>query len=104
MFGVPVRGLIVIGVLGVAGVMYLVNGGKPIGSGDAGTGICKITVTADILNVRSGPGDLQPIVSTMPRDGVADAQARVENGYRMLSDRRWVSQQFVALTSDSTCK
>jgi hypothetical protein len=103
MFGVPVRGLIVIGVLGVAGVMYAVSGGKPMGS-DKGSEICKITVTADILNVRSGPGDMQPIVSTMPRDAVTDAQSRVENGYRMLSDRRWVSQSFVALTSDSTCK
>ena len=103
MFGVPVRGMIVIGVLGVAGVMYAVNGGKPMGS-DKASEICKITVTADILNVRSGPGDMQPIVSTMPRDAVTDAQGRVENGYRMLSDRRWVSQSFVALTSDSTCK
>ncbi|MDX8032466.1 SH3 domain-containing protein [Lentzea sp. BCCO 10_0856] len=93
-----------LGVLGVAGVMFLVNGGKPIGGNESTAGVCKITVTADILNVRSGPGDMQPIVSTMPRDAVADAQARVENGYRMLSDRRWVSQQFVALTSDSTCK
>ncbi|SEQ75362.1 SH3 domain-containing protein [Lentzea sp. HUAS12] len=104
MLGVPVRGLIVIGVLGVAGVMYAVNGGKPMDSGDKSAEICKVTVTADILNVRSGPGDMQPIVSTMPRDAVTDAQARVENGYRMLSDRRWVSQSFVALTSDSTCK
>ncbi|TWP46000.1 SH3 domain-containing protein [Lentzea tibetensis] len=102
MLGIPVRGMIVIGVLGVAGVMYLANGGKPMG-GDTQPKICKITVTADILNVRSGPGDMQPIVSTMPRDAVAPAEARVENGYRMLSDRRWVSQQFVALTSDSTC-
>ena len=102
MLGVPVRGMIVIGVLGVAGVMYLANGGKPMGT-EKTAQICKITVTADILNVRSGPGDMQPIVSTMPRDAVADAQPRVENGYRMLSDRRWVSSQFVALTSDSTC-
>ncbi|WP_143115963.1 SH3 domain-containing protein [Lentzea xinjiangensis] len=92
-----------IGVLGVAGAMYAVNGGVPMGS-DKGADICKITVTADILNVRSGPGDMQPIVSTMPRDAVADAQDRVENGYRMLGDRRWVSQEFVALTSDSTCR
>ncbi|GLZ30354.1 hypothetical protein Lesp02_25430 [Lentzea sp. NBRC 105346] len=103
MLGIPVRGMIVIGVLGVAGVMYLVNGGKPMQDTN-GPQICKITVTADILNVRSGPGDMQPIVSTMQRDAVANAEGRVENGYRMLSDRRWVSSQFVALTSDSTCK
>ena len=103
MLGVPVRGMIVIGVLGFAGVMYAANGGKPMGS-EKSAEVCKITVTADILNVRSGPGDMQPIVSTMPRDAVTEAADRVENGYRMLSDRRWVSQQFVALTSDSTCK
>lgn len=102
MLGIPVRGMIVVGVLGVAGFMYLANGGKPIDGSDKPQ-ICKITVTADILNVRSGPGDMQPIVSTMPRDAVANAAPRVENGYRMLSDRRWVSTQFVALTSDSTC-
>ena len=66
MLGVPVRGLIVIGVLGVAGVMYLTNGGKPMGGDSGGSGICKITVTADILNVRSGPGDMQPISTTSP--------------------------------------
>ncbi|MEU7479464.1 hypothetical protein AB0A63_25985 [Lentzea sp. NPDC042327] len=95
--------MIVIGVLGVAGVMYVANGGKPMGT-DKADQVCKITVTADILNVRSGPGDMQPIVSTMPRDAVTDASDRVENGYRMLSDRRWVNGQFVALTSDSTCR
>jgi hypothetical protein len=103
MLGVPVRGMIVIGVLGFAGVMYAANGGKPMGS-ESSAEICKIVVTADILNVRSGPGDMQPIVSTMPRDAVTDAQDRVENGYRMLGDRRWVSSEFVALTSDSTCR
>ncbi len=103
MFGVPVRGLIVIGVLGVAGVLYAVNGGNPMDSAKADE-ICRITVTADVLNVRSGPGDMQPIVSTMPRDAVTEAQPRVENGYRMLGERRWVSEQFIALTSDSTCK
>jgi len=103
MFGVPVRGLIVIAVLGVAGVMYAVNGGNPMDSAKADE-ICKITVTADILNVRSGPGDMQPIVATMPRDAVTEALPRVENGYRMLGERRWVSQEFTALTSDSTCK
>lgn len=102
MFGVPIRGMIVLGVLGVAGVMYVANGGNPMSSQKEDE-VCKVTVTADVLNVRSGPGDMQPIVSTMPRDAVTEAQSRVENGYRMLSDRRWVSQQFVALTSDSTC-
>ncbi|ANZ42843.1 hypothetical protein BBK82_18415 [Lentzea guizhouensis] len=102
MLGVPVRGMIVMGVLGVAGVMFVANGGKPMGS-DKGEQVCKVTVTADILNVRSGPGDMQPIVSTMPRDAVTEAADRVENGYRMLGYRRWVSTQFVALTSDSTC-
>ncbi|WP_433265552.1 SH3 domain-containing protein [Actinosynnema sp. CS-041913] len=102
MFGIPVRGLIVIGVLGVAGAMYVANGGKPLG--EAGTGkACRVTVTADILNVRAGPADTQPIVSTIPRDTVVEADRRIENGFRLLKDGQWVNNDFITPTSDSDC-
>ncbi|WNV90736.1 SH3 domain-containing protein [Umezawaea sp. Da 62-37] len=102
MFGIPVRGLIVIGVLVAAGLMYAVNGGKPMGSADASTE-CRMTVTADVLNVRYGPAETQPIVSTMQRDAVTRAERKVENGFRMLDTGRWVNEEFVAPTSDSEC-
>ncbi|MEU4802007.1 SH3 domain-containing protein [Actinosynnema sp. NPDC023587] len=102
MFGIPTRGLIVIGVLGAAGVMWVTNGGKPMGSEKAAAE-CRVAVTADILNVRTGPADTQPIVSTMQRDSVVKAERRVENGFRLLADGRWVNNDFVAPTSDSDC-
>ena len=102
MFGIPVRGMIVIGVLVGAGLMYAANGGKPMGEADAST-TCRMTVTADVLNVRSGPADTQPILSTLQRDAVTRAERKVENGYRMLDTGRWVNEEFVAPTSDSEC-
>ncbi|MBW4716102.1 SH3 domain-containing protein [Saccharothrix obliqua] len=103
MFGIPTRALIVIGVLGAAGVMWVANGGKPMGSDAAAPAGCEMTVVADILNVRSGPADTQPIVSTVPRDSVVKAERTVENGFRLLSDGRWVNNDFVKPTSGSNC-
>ncbi|CAL9674767.1 SH3 domain-containing protein [Saccharothrix sp. NPDC042600] len=102
MLGIPLRGMIVIGVLGAAGLMYVANGGKQLGPEQL-TRECRVTVTADILNVRSGPADTQPIVATVQRDAVVKAERTVQNGFRLLSDGRWVNDQFVTPTSDSNC-
>ncbi|NUT90999.1 MAG: SH3 domain-containing protein [Saccharothrix sp.] len=102
MFGIPLRGMIVIGVLGAAGLMYVANDGKQLVP-DKLSQECKVTVTADILNVRSGPADTQPIVATVQRDAVVKAERTVQNGFRLLSDGRWVNDQFVTPTSDSNC-
>lgn len=103
MFGIPVRGMVVAGVLAAAGLMYVANDGRQFGVEEVAARQCKVTVIADILNVRSGPADTQPIVATMPRDAVVRAEKRVENGYRLLSDGRWVKDEFVTPTSDSGC-
>ncbi|WP_033437062.1 hypothetical protein [Saccharothrix sp. NRRL B-16314] len=102
MLGIPVRGMVVAGVVGVAGLMYVVDGGKA-GLEEVAARRCEVTVIADILNVRSGPADTQPIVATMRRDAVTRAERRVENGFRLLADGRWVKDEFVLPTSDSDC-
>lgn len=101
MLGIPVRGMIVMGVLAAAGVMYVANNLKT--AEPSAPAECRITVIADVLNVRSGPADTQPIVSTMPRDAVIRAERTVENGYRMLDVGKWVHEEFVTPTSDSNC-
>jgi hypothetical protein len=105
MLGIPVRGMIVIGVFATAGLLYLAGGDKLTGAAQSAgrASECKVTVMVDILNVRSGPADTQPIVATLQRDAVAHAERKVENGYRMLGEGRWVSGEFVAPTSDSDC-
>ena len=102
MFGIPVRGMVVAGVLAAAGLMYVANDGEKAVE-EVAARDCRVTVIADILNVRSGPADTQPIVSTMRRDAVVAAERRVENGYRLLVDGRWVKDEFVTPTSDSDC-
>ena len=102
MLGIPIRGMIVVGVLGAAGLLYVANGGRQLGV-DPASRECRVTVTADILNVRSGPADTQPIVATLQRDAVVTAERRVDNGFRLLADGRWVNDQFVLPTSDSDC-
>lgn len=104
MFGIPTRGMIVVGVLAVAGLMYVAAGGKQLGTEPVAATECRVTVIADILNIRSGPADTQPIVATMQRDAVIRADRTVENGYRMIGDGRWVHDQFVTPTSDSDCR
>ncbi|MFD7656268.1 SH3 domain-containing protein [Actinosynnema sp. NPDC059797] len=104
MLGVPVRAMVVLGVLGAAGLMYVANGGERLGAEEEEvTGECRVTVVADILNVRSGPADTQPIVSTLRRDFVVEAEPRVENGFRLLSEGRWAKDEFVVPTEDSSC-
>ncbi len=103
MLGIPVRGMVVAGVLAAAGLMYVANEGRRLGVEEVAAHECKVTVVADVLNVRSGPSDTQPIVATMPRDAVVRAEPRVENGFRLLADGRWVKDEFVMPTSDSTC-
>ncbi|MEU5691189.1 SH3 domain-containing protein [Actinosynnema sp. NPDC020468] len=98
MFGIPTRGMVVIGVFAVAGVLYVGRGAKVETVAD-----CEVTVTADVLNVRSGPADTLPIVSTMARDAVVRADRVVENGFRRLDDGKWVNEAFVTPTSDSSC-
>jgi hypothetical protein len=103
MLGIPVRGLVVVGVLAAAGLMYVANDGRRLGVEEVASHECEVTVIADILNVRSGPADTQPIVATMPRDAVVRAEPKVENGFRLLADGRWVKDEFVTPTSDSSC-
>ncbi|MEU4740852.1 SH3 domain-containing protein [Actinosynnema sp. NPDC023658] len=103
MFGIPVRGVVVVGVLAAAGLMYVANDGRRLGVEEVASHECKVTVIADVLNVRSGPADTQPIVATMRRDAVVRAEPRVENGFRLLADGRWVKEEFVTPTSDSSC-
>ncbi|KAA2264595.1 SH3 domain-containing protein [Solihabitans fulvus] len=105
MLGIPTRKLVVVGVLVAAAALWYANSGKrfELPSTVANTTQCKVTVTADILNIRSGPADDQPIVATMLRDTVTPAQKTVQNGYRMLADGRWAHQDFLSPTSDSNC-
>jgi hypothetical protein len=54
---------------------------------------CTVTVTADVLNVRAGPGTEHPTVDRLSRNAQVDATAETSNGFRKLADNRWVSAE-----------
>ena len=109
MFGIPTRAIVVVGVLAAAGTAYLMSGGHGIdlhkvsGGGGAGAPPCQVTVAADVLNVRSGPADDQPIVATLSRGQVVRADRTQQNGFRMLGDARWAYGEFLAPVPGSDC-
>lgn len=61
----------------------------------SGTQRCTVTVTADVLNVRAGPGIEHPTVGRLSRNVVVDAQSETSGGFRKLTDGRWVAEEFV---------
>jgi hypothetical protein len=56
---------------------------------------CTVTVTADTLNVRAGPGVEHPAVDRLARYAVVDAQHETSGGFRKLAEGRWVAEEFV---------
>ncbi len=103
MFGLSKRMLIVIGLLVVVALMLVIQNSKK-GSAQPGGGTsggCQVQVTADVLNIRSGPDDTATVVGKLATGAVTAAQATVQNGYRELGTGRWVSNQFVKTVSGS---
>lgn len=56
---------------------------------------CRIEVTADVLNVRAGPGADFPLVEKLGRGDEVEATSETANGFRSLGENRWVATEFV---------
>lgn len=97
MFGLSKRMLIVIGVLVLVVVLYAIQNSRNSSAQQQqqSTGQCQVQVSADVLNVRSGPQDNAPVVGKLTSGKVTPAEKTVQNGYRRLGNDRWVSNQFV---------
>lgn len=94
MFGIPKRALIVLGVL--VGIAILTGLGGQQGSGDQGADAgCQVSVHADILNVRSGPGMDSPVVDKLEQNEEIDALDVVRGGFRKLDEQRWASDEYL---------
>lgn len=64
---------------------------------------CVFTVSADQLNVRSGPEMNQPIIAKYQHGTEVHAQHDQQNGFRKLSEGRWAADQYLTAKSGSTC-
>jgi competence protein ComGC len=104
-FGLSKRMLIVIGLVVVVALMLVVQNNKKgsaqPGSGGSSTAGCQVQVTADVLNIRSGPDDTATVVGKLTTGAVTAAQATVQNGYRELSNGHWASSQFLKTVTGS---
>ena len=56
---------------------------------------CTVTITADVLNVRAGPGTETPVVDKLSRNDVAEAERETNGAFRKLAEGRWVSSEFI---------
>lgn len=105
----PKRTLIVVAVLVGIVILYVLgndkqqqNSGTNNANAPASTA-CRVAVTADILNVRAGPDTKSQIVGKFQRNAEADAEKVVQNGFRKLSEGRWVSNDFIKPLQGRDC-
>lgn len=64
---------------------------------------CEVSVTADVLNVRSGPDAAAPVIDQLGAGEVAAADGAIRNGFRQMGEGRWASAQFLTKTPGSDC-
>ncbi len=94
------RWRLVLGATVIIGVIVLTYGGN--GAGGA-SGPCTMRVTADSLNVRSGPDSRDPVVERLGADAVVSADLATRNGYRQLAPDRWAAQLYLEPMPGSDC-
>ena len=56
---------------------------------------CTVTVVADTLNVRSGPGTQYPVVDQLSGGTVVNALPATSDGFQQLAADRWVASEYV---------
>jgi uncharacterized protein YraI len=64
---------------------------------------CTMRVTAEALNVRSGPSSSDPVVEILAAGAEVSADPTIRNGYRQLGPGRWAAQQYLEPTPGSNC-
>ncbi|WP_216210297.1 SH3 domain-containing protein [Amycolatopsis aidingensis] len=103
--GIPKRTIIIVAVLAGIGLIYVLGANErpsdaESGGGDAG---CKVRVTADILNVRAGPGTDTTIVGKFQQDAETEAEPVVQDGFRKLAEGRWAAEEFLRPVDGASC-
>ena len=64
---------------------------------------CRVESTVDGLNVRAEPRAGANVVDQLAQGEEADADKVVENGFRKLTDDRWVSVEFLKTIEGRDC-
>ncbi|ALG15632.1 hypothetical protein AOZ06_48895 [Kibdelosporangium phytohabitans] len=106
----PKRTLIVVAVLVGVVILYVLGNDKQKQGGTnnantpaASSTACRVAVIADVLNVRQSPDVKAQVVGKFQRNAEADAEKVVQNGFRKLSENRWVSNDYVKPLQGRDC-
>jgi hypothetical protein len=106
--GLPKRTFVVIAVLVAVIALYVMGNDQQAkdtsaAAPAASSSACRVTVTADVLKVRSGPDVKSGEVGRFKQNAQVDAEKVVQNGFRKLSEGRWVSNQYVKPVEGRDC-
>lgn len=108
--GIPKRTLVILAVLVGVVVIYALGSDRQSsgeegaeGTEGQGSSVCRVSVDADVLNVRSGPGTGSAVVGKLRQDAESDATTVVENGFRKLAEGRWASDDFLQPADGADC-
>jgi hypothetical protein len=90
------RTLVVLGLLVLVVAIVVLRDGKsgsaqPVANGRP----CLVQVSADVLNVRSGPDSNASVVEKLANGATVAATTTVRGGYRELAANHWAATQFL---------
>ncbi|PRX43304.1 hypothetical protein B0I33_11637 [Prauserella shujinwangii] len=103
LLGIPKKTLIIVAVLAGVVLIYALGSGERPSEAESGSAGCRVAVTADVLNVRSGPGLGHGIVGKFQQNAETDAEPLVRNGFRKLAEGRWAADEFLDPVDGARC-
>ena len=105
LLGIPKRTLLIFAFLAVVVVIYVFGSERGVSAGAGGESgaDCRVSVVADVLNVRAGPSIDANVVGQLVRDAETDATTTVTNGYRKITGGRWASDEYLRPVDGARC-
>lgn len=101
--GIPKRVFIIVVVLIGIGIIYVMGMDQQNSEATGGSTGCKVTVTADVLNVRAAPDPKSEIVGKFNQNAVTGAEPEIQNGFRKLAENKWASNDFLQPVANTNC-
>lgn len=107
------RTLLAVALLAGVGLLYVQGSdqrreegrdGSPGSSSSTSTAECRVAATADGVRVRNAPAIADGnIVDELAAGEESDAVKEVQNGFRKLSEGRWVSVDYLRVLDGRSC-